>query len=45
MRSTSELTQNASGFGHVSVALQVGNDLWLGSFDGTSIAIEANVRP
>ena len=45
MVSTSEFTQNASGFGDVSVALQVGSDLWLGSFDGTSIAIEANVKP
>ncbi len=31
-----------SGFGDVSVALSIGQALWLGSFDGRSIAIEPN---
>jgi sugar lactone lactonase YvrE len=41
LRIVSEFSQNDASFGDVSVALQVGTDLWLGSFDGTSIAIEA----
>lgn len=33
---------DSSGFGDVSVALPIGRTLWLGSFDGRSIAIEPN---